>query len=414
MFGLLVAIIYLCFISLGLPDSLLGAAWPSMQRQFDVPQSFASIISIIIGAGTVVSSLLSDRLTRRFGAWGVTSASVLLTAVALLMFSLSNNFWLLVAFAVPYGLGAGGVDAALNNYVALHLKSRHMSWLHCMWGVGASISPYIMGCSLAGNGGWNGGYFVVSLIQMVLSAAVFISFPLWKRAECQSIYAAERQNGRISSAKEEKSLKAENVKTAALPLKSIFRISGAPECFLCFFCYCALEQTAMLWGSTYMIARDGLGEDQAAMFASMFFIGITFGRALNGFMTIKFSDRTLIRAGYIILACGVALISMPFGFAFTAAGFVAVGLGCAPVYPGIIHSTPAVFGAENSQAMIGVQMAFAYIGGIAAPLFGLLAEAGAVLFLPAFLAAFLAAMIVLYEIVVVKRRRALIAGGQKV
>ena len=179
MFGLLVAIIYLSFVSLGLPDSLLGSAWPVISAQFGSPVGYASILSVIIGAGTIVSSLLSDRLTKKFGTGLVTAVSVAMTAVALLLYSFATQFWMLALFAVPYGLGAGGVDAALNNYVALHLKSRHMSWLHCMWGVGASISPYIMSYAISGAGGWSRGYLIVSIIQMVLSAAIFISLPLW-------------------------------------------------------------------------------------------------------------------------------------------------------------------------------------------------------------------------------------------
>ncbi len=384
MFALLVAIIYLCFISLGLPDSLLGAAWPVMRIEFDSPDSFASIISIIIGLGTITSSLLSDRLTKRFGAGLVTAVSTAMTAVALFLFSISTQFWMLAVFAVPYGLGAGGVDAALNNYVALHLKSRHMSWLHCMWGVGASVSPYIMSYALSGGTGWNRGYFIVAVIQIVLTAVIFFSLPLWEKAQ-SNIY----KNG-ASPAEREK----------ALPLKQVFRIKGAAACFLCFFCYCALEQTSMLWASSYMVSHNGFSEDMAAMFASLFFIGITVGRGLNGFLTFKFSDKALIRAGYSIICIGVALIAVPSVDWLTIAGFIILGLGCAPVYPSIIHSTPAHFGVENSQAMIGVQMAFAYIGGLASPLFGVLADAITPNILPVYIALFLVIMIVMHEVMV--------------
>ncbi len=384
MFALLVAIIYLCFISLGLPDSLLGAAWPVMRIEFDSPDSFASIISIIIGLGTITSSLLSDRLTKRFGAGLVTAVSTAMTAVALFLFSISTQFWMLAVFAVPYGLGAGGVDAALNNYVALHLKSRHMSWLHCMWGVGASVSPYIMSYALSGGTGWNRGYFIVAVIQIVLTAVIFISLPLWKKAQ-SNIY----KNGAPSVEREK-----------ALPLKQVFRIKGAAACFLCFFCYCALEQTSMLWASSYMVSHNGFSEDMAAMFASLFFIGITVGRGLNGFLTFKFSDKALIRAGYSIICIGVVLIAVPSVDWLTIAGFIILGLGCAPVYPSIIHSTPAHFGVENSQAMIGVQMAFAYIGGLASPLFGVLADAITPNILPVYIALFLVIMIAMHEVMV--------------
>ncbi len=229
MFGLLVAIIYLSFVSLGLPDSLLGSAWPVMSGQFGVPDGFASIVSVIIGLGTVFSSLMSDRLTKRFGAGLVTAVSTAMTAAALFLFSISTRFWMLAIFAIPYGLGAGGVDAALNNYVALHFKSRHMSWLHCMWGVGASVSPFIMSYALSGGTGWNQGYFIVAIIQIVLSVCIFISLPLWKKFE-SSVY--KTPSGEVCDEKQEKG--------KALPLKEVFKIRGAATCFLCFFCYCAL------------------------------------------------------------------------------------------------------------------------------------------------------------------------------
>ena len=398
MFALLVAIIYLSFISLGLPDSLLGAAWPVMRIEFDSPDSFASIISVIIGLGTITSSLLSDRLTKKFGAGLVTAVSTGMTAVALFLFSISTQFWMLAVLAIPYGLGAGGVDAALNNYVALHLKSRHMSWLHCMWGVGASISPYIMSYALSGGSGWNQGYFIVAVIQIVLTAIIFISLPLWKRES--------RIFGETVVAEDNKEEKAEGAaKPKALPLKEVFKINGAVACFLCFFCYCALEQTSMLWASSYMVSHNGFPEERAAMFASLFFIGITVGRGLNGFLTFKLSDRTLIRIGYSIICAGVVLIAIPSVDWLTIAGFVILGLGCAPVYPSIIHSTPSLFGAQNSQAMIGVQMAFAYIGGLASPLFGVLADVIDPNILPIYIAFFLAIMIIMHELMVRQTKR---------
>ena len=389
MFGLLVAIIYLSFVSLGLPDSLLGSAWPVISAQFGSPVGYASILSVIIGAGTIVSSLLSDRLTKKFGTGLVTAVSVAMSAIALLLYSFATQFWMLALFAVPYGLGAGGVDAALNNYVALHLKSRHMSWLHCMWGVGASISPYIMSYAISGAGGWSRGYLIVSIIQVVLSAAIFISLPLWKKAEKFSIYGGQPR------AEDDKKPKAATVK-----LVDIVKIRGAVACFLCFFCYCALEQTTMLWASSYMIAHNGMTEEMAAMFGSLFFIGITVGRGLNGFLTFKFSDRALIRAGYVLIAVGVALVALPFSDVLTIIGFIVTGLGCAPVYPGIIHSTPALFGAEKSQAIIGMQMAFAYLGGLASPLFGAIAQATSTVYMPVYIAVFLVIMIAMHELMV--------------
>ncbi|HIR99528.1 MAG TPA: MFS transporter [Candidatus Coproplasma avistercoris] len=391
MFGLLVAVIYLSFISLGLPDSLLGAAWPVMSGELGAPIGLAGVISLIISAGTIVSSLLSDRLTKRFGAGTVTAISTLLTAVALLLFSFASEFWQLALFAIPYGLGAGGVDAALNNYVALHLKSRHMSWLHCMWGVGASVSPYIMSYALAGAGGWSRGYLIVAIVQGCITLMLFLSLPLWKRPVAPGVVPAA-EGGR-------------NYSRRPVPLKEVFRVPGAAMCFLCFFCYCALESSTSLWASSYMIAHGGFSEERAAMFASLFFIGITAGRGINGFLTFRFSDRTLIRAGCVLMAAGVALI-IPSVSWLTIAGFVVLGLGCAPVYPGIIHSTPSLFGADKSQAIIGMQMAFAYIGSQASPLFGAIAQAASPAILPAYLAFFLVLVVVFHELTVRGARRA--------
>ena len=386
MAGLLIAIIYLSFVSLGLPDSLLGSAWPIMSAQFGAPIGYAGIVSAVIGVGTVVSSLMSDRLTRRFGAGLVTAVSTALTALALLAFSFSTQFWMLVLFAVPYGLGAGGVDAALNNYVALHLKSRHMSWLHCMWGVGASVSPYIMSFALTGGLGWDVGYMIVAAVQAALTLVIFFSLPVWKKVAAQN---EPRKPAAADGMKE--------VRAKGLTFRQVFAIRGAATYFICFFCYCALEQSSMLWASSYMIVHNGFSEEFAAMLASMFFIGITVGRGLNGFLTFRFSDRTLIRCGYLLIAIGVVLTAMPADW-LTITGFVAVGLGCAPVYPGIIHSTPALFGVENSQAVVGMEMAFAYIGGLASPLFGIIAGAWTTQILPAYVGVFLVIMIIMHEI----------------
>lgn len=391
MFGLLIAIIYLSFISLGLPDSLLGSAWPVMRVQFDVPLSYAGIISMIICIGTIISSLLSDRLTKKLGTGLVTAISVTMTAVALFLFSIATKFWMLIIFAIPYGLGAGGVDASLNNYVALHLKARHMSWLHCMWGVGAAVSPYIMSYAITGGSGWNQGYLIVSIIQIVLSIALFISLPLWKKCA---------KNSEVKSV-EEKEIQ-------PLKLKEILKIKGAVACFICFFAYSALEQTTMLWASSYMVGHNGIMAEEAAKFASLFFIGITVGRGINGFLTLKFSDKTLIRAGQMLILLGIVFVFIPNVTVLTIIGFIVIGLGCAPVYPSIIHMTPTLFGDDRSQAMIGVQMASAYVGScIAPPIYGLIANHISVTALPLYLIAFLLLMITMHEIVVVKTRKRL-------
>ncbi|MDO5111177.1 MAG: MFS transporter [Clostridia bacterium] len=378
MTGLLLAVIYLSFISLGLPDSLLGAAWPTMYGGFGVPVSYAGMVSMIIAAGTIVSSLQSDRLTKKLGAGKVTALSVALTAAALFGFSISHSFWMLCLWAIPYGLGAGSVDASLNNYVALHYASRHMSWLHCMWGIGASAGPYIMGYALTGGQGWNLGYRYVAILQVVLTAILFFSLPLWK-----SRPAATDECGAAAQ---------------ALTLRQICMIPGAKAIMITFFCYCALEQTAGLWASSYLVLHTGLSPETAANYASLFFIGITAGRALSGFLTFKLNDAQMIRLGQGIIAAGLAALLLPFGAASSLAGLILVGLGCAPIYPCIIHSTPEHFGAENSQAIIGVQMASAYIGiCVMPPLFGLIAGHISVALFPAYLFLILGFMVFTHE-----------------
>ena len=379
MFHLLLAIIYLSFISLGLPDALLGSAWPVMYGELAVPVSYAGMISMIIAVGTIISSLLSDWLTYKLGTGKVTAISVAMTAAALFGFSTCSAFWMLCLWAIPYGLGAGSVDASLNNYVALHYASRHMSWLHCMWGVGASVGPYIMGFVLSGGGHWTGGYRCIGILQIILTAILFLSLPLWKSR---------------------KDAAGEDEKAEAKPLTpgQILQIPGAKEIMVTFFCYCAVEQTAGLWASSYLALYKGVPGETAASFASMFFIGITVGRALNGFLTMKLSDTQLIRIGQGIILLGIVAMLLPLGEAVSLAGLILIGLGCAPIYPCIIHSTPAHFGADKSQALIGVQMASAYIGTcLMPPLFGLIAGHISIVLLPVYLLAILILMAVMHE-----------------
>ena len=388
MFPLLLVIIYLSFISLGLPDSLLGSAWPVMYPQLGVPVSYAGIISMIISLGTVISSLQSDRLTRRLGTGKVTAVSVAMTAAALWGFSVSNAFWQLCLWAVPYGLGAGSVDASLNNYVALHYKSKHMSWLHCMWGVGAATGPYIMGFAMAGGGAWNMGYRSVALIQLVLTVILFFSLPLWKKRPMVTDASGK------------------TVDAAPLSLKEILKITGVKEVLACFFCYCAVEQTAGLWASSYLTLHKGVSAETAATFASMFFIGITIGRAFSGFLTMKLNDTQMVRLGLGLIGGGVLVLFLPLGAVASLVGFVVIGLGCAPIYPCIIHSTPTHFGADKSQAIIGVQMACAYVGTcLMPPLFGLIAGHISVSLLPVYLLIFLVLMTVMHESLIRKMTR---------
>ena len=378
MVHLLLAVIYLSFISLGLPDSLLGSAWPVMHAELGVPPSWAGIISVIISMGTVVSSLQSDRLTKKLGAGRVTAASVGLTAAALFGFSASGSFWGLCLWAIPYGLGAGSVDAALNNYVALHYASRHMSWLHCMWGLGAAIGPYIMGLALSGSAGWQMGYRYISLLQIVLTAVLAATLPLWRVH--QRAGGGAEQDAR------------------PLTLSQILRIPGAKEVMAAFFCYCALEQTAILWSSSYLHLHRGVPAETAAGYAGLFFLGITAGRALSGFLTMKLSDPQMIRLGQGLIALGALTLLLPLHESAALAGLVLVGLGCAPIYPCIIHSTPGHFGADKSQAVIGVQMASAYVGTcLMPPLFGLVSEHLSPALFPLYLLAILAVMAFSHE-----------------
>lgn len=380
MVHLLLAVIYISFISLGLPDALLGSAWPILYKELNVPVSYAGIISMIIAAGTVVSSLMSDRLTRRLGTGMVTAISVAMTAVALFGFSVSHSFGILCLWAIPYGLGAGSVDASINNYVALHYTSRHMSWLHCMWGMGAAAGPYIMGYVLTGGHGWSLGYRCIGTLQIALTMILFLSIPLWKN---------------IAHAGTDANLDKE---TESLSLLQIIKIPGAKEGMVTFFCYCALEQTAGLWASSYLVLNKGVANETAAFFASLFFIGITVGRALSGFLTMKCSDSQMVRLGQAVVAVGIAAMLLPVGEQVSLLGLILIGLGCAPIYPCLIHSTPAHFGAERSQSIIGVQMASAYVGTCLMPFFfGLIANHISVALLPVYLLMLLGLMTVMQK-----------------
>ena len=379
MVHLLLVIIYIAFISLGLPDSLLGAAWPVMHEDLGAPLSYAGIISMIIAFGTVVSSLQSDRLTLWLGTGKVTAISVAMTATALLGFSASSEFWMLCLWAIPYGLGAGGVDAALNNYVALHYRSWHMSWLHCMWGVGAATGPYIMGMALEMGTGWPAGYHIIAVMQVVLTIILFASLPLWKERKDE----VQADSGH---------------KRKPLSLREIFWIPGAREILVAFFCYSAVEQTCGLWASSFLNLSKGISAEQAASFGAMFFIGITVGRAINGFFAMRMHDESMIRMGQVLILLGIVTVMLPAGDAVALAGLILIGLGCAPIYPCIIHSTPTHFGKEKSQAIIGVQMAAAYIGTmLMPPLFGILANHLSISLLPIYLLVLLAIMAFMHE-----------------
>ena len=376
MFSILLLMIYLAFVSLGLPDALLGSAWPIMYQEFAVPVSYSGTVFMIICGGTILSSLNSEKLNRRFGTGKITAISVLLTAIALFGFSISHSFLMLCLFAIPYGLGAGSVDAALNHYVALHYSSRHMSWLHCMWGLGASVGPYIMGFVLQRGEPWNRGYLIVSIIQFILAIILFCSLSLWKKNPeelTENAASTAKQEAPKQEAPKQEAPKQEAPKQKALSLKEVFAIPGAKESLASFYGYCALEQTVGLWAGSFMVLALGMEEKLAASYVALFYFGITFGRFLSGFFTMKWKDEQMVLGGSAIVFFGIFLLFTPWSKALVLPALILIGLGCAPVYPSVIHSTPYNFGVEHSSALIGAQMAAAYVGTlIMPPLFGVL------------------------------------------
>lgn len=375
---ILLVIIYIAFISLGLPDSILGSAWPSMYKGMNASVSYAGIITMIIAGGTIVSSLLSSRLIRKIGTGMVTTISVAMTAVALFGFSFSHNFWQLCLWGIPYGLGAGSVDAALNNFVALHYKSKHMSWLHCFWGIGATTGPYIMGLCLANGLTWNFGYRTIGVIQVFLAACLFLSLPLWKIKQSKN-YTEEDGGKNVG-------------------LREVIHLPGAKAILIAFFCYCSLEATAGLWASSFMVIYKGIDAQTAAKWAAVFYLGITIGRFISGFLTSRLGDRNMVRLGQIIAAVGAIIILLPFGNTFAFLGLIMVGGGCAPIYPSLLHETPDNFGKEKSQAIMGMQMASAYTGSTFMPLlFGIIAEKTDIRLYPVFLLFFILLMVLMVE-----------------
>ncbi|MBQ4103673.1 MAG: MFS transporter [Clostridia bacterium] len=373
MFTLLLAIIYLGFISLGLPDALFGASWPVLQPTLDVPLSFAGIVTMTISGGTIIASLFSDKLTSKFGAGLVTSVSVGMTATALLGFSFCTEFWHLILCAIPLGLGAGAVDAALNNFVALHFASKHMSWLHCFWGVGASISPYIMSFWLSKNEQWENGYRTVGFIQIFLTVILFISLPLWKQIKTNNFATDDEESPEPKK------------------LREIFKIKGVKSVLFAFLAFCAVEATAFSWTSSFLVLGKDLSVDSAAKYASLFYLGMTVSRLITGFFADKLGDKKMIRLGFSIAIIGLIMMILPISNTLIClVGIFITGFGNGPIYPAIIHSTPQNFGKENSQAVVGVQMAFAYTGSsFMPPIFGLIANHISISLFPVFLLFFI-------------------------
>lgn len=370
---LLLAFIYIGFVSLGLPDALLGASWPVMQSELGVPYGYAGLASIVISSGTILSSIFSNRVLKRIGTGLVTALSVALTALALLGFSLAPSFWWIILAAVPLGLGAGAIDAGLNAYVAAHYESRHMSWLHSCWGVGALSGPFLLSGLLAHDSSWRGAYLVIAIFQVVLAVLLVAALPLWGKVR-----------PRIESLGDERH--------ADVPHQALFsplKIKGVKLALTSFFFYCAIESTIGLWGGSFLFKSKGLASSEAATWVAFFYVSITAGRFLTGFVTYHLSNRNLIRGGALAILAGVLLMLLPLPQPFALAGLLVVGLGCAPIFPCMLHETPARFGAANAPAIMGFQMAGAYIGTtLLPPLFGLIASATSLALLPVFLAGY--------------------------
>ncbi|MBM6941816.1 MULTISPECIES: MFS transporter [Collinsella] len=391
----LLPIIYLAFIGLGLPDSAIGSAWPTMAPDLGAGVSWVGVVTMIISAGTILSSLQSVRVVERFGTGRVTAVSVGLTAAALAGFSVATEFWQLCLLAIPYGLGAGAVDAALNTYVAVHYESQHMSWLHCMWGVGASGGPLIMAQCL-GVGSWSLGFLVLGGLQLAIVIVLTLSLPLW-RDKALPRMADDADDAGSGDAE-----------GAPISRRALLRRDGVLAVLICFFCYCALESTCGVWAASYCTFARGIDAQTAASWASLFYIGITLGRGVSGFISLKVSDHNMIRLGQALIALGIGAMLLPLGDTVLLVGLVLVGLGCAPIYPSIIHATPARFGDDVALALTGMQMAFAYVGTlVVSPLFGVIGQGISMELYPPYLLVFLLVMVVAAEKVnALMRRRA--------
>jgi fucose permease len=380
-------IIYMAFISLGLPDSMLGAAWPIMRLDYGAPVETAGLLSMIVVAGTIISSLASSAVLKRLGTGMVTFISVAVTALALLGFSYSSSVVWLAVLALPLGLGAGSIDTGLNNYVATHYKAHHMSWLHCFWGIGAMLGPIIMSRYIAGGDSWRTGYFTVSIIQFALVVLLFISLPLWKRAGKSGSPQAENVRN-----------EPETVMAAEAASGNVLRIKGVKLAMITFLFYCGVEATVGLWGSSYLVNVKGVSAATAAGWVSLYYGGITAGRLLTGFITFRFSNKELIRGGLVISMLGALVLALPLPAVFSLVAFILIGLGSAPIFPCMLHETPARFGQANSQKIMGYQMALAYTGGaFLPPLLGWVAARSSFMILPLVMIGYIIVMILSSE-----------------
>jgi len=358
---LILIIIYISFICLGLPDSLLGVSWPLMRTEFSASLEAVGPIYMMIAGGTIVSSFFSGKVLTRFGTAKVTAISTTMTALGIAGFYFAPSINWMFLLAVPLGLGAGSVDAGLNTYVANHYKSHHMSWLHCFWGIGAMTGPFLMSQFIKGDN-WRNGYVTIACIQFVLALFLFATIPVWRKTETTP--EALEDNSDLPKGKE-----------AAEQQKHLLRIAGVKPVLITFLFYCATEATLGLWGSSYLIQAKGIDASIAATWVSMFYGGITLGRFFNGFLTLRLDNKSLVRLGLFILLVGSVLMLLPLPKLFTLVGMVCVGLGCAPIYPCLLHETPVRFGKEQSKSLMGIQMAVAYSGStFLPPVFGYLAS----------------------------------------
>lgn len=381
----LLIIIYLAFISLGLPDSLLGAAWPVMQSDFGAPIETAGYLFMTIAGGTILSSLVSGKVLKRFGTGKVTFVSVLMTACALLGFYFAPSIIWLFLCAIPLGMGAGAVDSGLNDYVATHYKAHHMSWLHCFWGVGATLGPVIMAQYIS-NQNWGKGYLTISGLQFILVVILLFTLPLWNKV-----------NSHITINKEPEEPKGVSFKENVEKVRPL-QMNGVKLALASFFFYCAVEATVGLWGSSFLVNVKGVTAATAAEWVSFYYAGITIGRLITGFVTFKMSNQMLIRMGQIIALTGAILLVLPLPSFFSVAGFIVVGLGLAPIFPCMLHETPARFGEKHSQAIMGYQMAVAYTGStFMPPLFGFIASHTTVALFPICTVIFVIAMVLSSE-----------------
>ncbi len=372
---LLLIVIYIAFIGLGVPDSLFGTAWPAIYTDLNLPVSWASIVTIIVSCGTITSSLLSSWLISRFGTGKITAVSTLMTALALLGFSCSDSMLWLCLCAIPLGLGAGSIDTALNNYVALHYKASHMNFLHCFYGIGVSLSPYLMSLALS-KGTWEGGYRAVFWFQLAIAALTALALPLWKKVR-------HAQNGEEAE---------ETPRVLSFP--ALMKMPKVRMACLVFIGYCALEYTCGTWGSTFLVNAKGAAADTAARMVTFYYVGLALGRFLSGVLAGLLHSRQLVKIGQMILLAAVVSLFLPLPFAFCSVSLFFIGLGNGPIFPNMLHLTPELFGKDLSQAVIGAEMATSYIGVLLAPaLFGLIAQNVTAALFPVYLLVLYALMI---------------------